>query len=176
MSTQFIQKSATSGRAASRYTGEDCGIGYDSADGVFYINPEGTRLKVRLAADGEVVAATNVITALENGKTFYLASATEFVSTLPAPFIGGRYEFVVSAAPSGASYTVLTNASAEVLFGQVVSCAGATGDSESTGGATTYTFVDGQAVKGDRAVFSSDGVSWYVSGVAAVVAGATITG
>lgn len=133
-------------------------------------------LAADISANVEVVTATNVITAAESGKTFFLNSGTEFVSTLPAPAAGLRYTFIVTAAPSGASYTVATNAAAQVMFGHVVSCAGDAGDTETTGGATTITFVDGQSVVGDRATVISDGTNWYVEAVAAVAAGITITG
>lgn len=124
----------------------------------------------------EVVAATNVITAAENGKTFFLNSSTEFASTLPAPFLGAHYTFIVSAAPSGASYTVVTDSSAQVMVGGQHDAGGAAGDVESTLGATTLTFVDGQSVIGDRADFWSDGTNWYVRAFSNVAAGITFTG
>lgn len=110
----------------------------------------------------EVVSATNVIAASESGKTFFLNSATEFASTLPAPAAGLVFRFVVTAAPAGASYTVGTNAAAEVMIGQVYGSDGADADSETTAGATTLTFVDGASVAGDSADFFCDGTNWYV--------------
>lgn len=112
----------------------------------------------------EVVTATNVITASENGKTFYLNSATEFVSTLPAPALGLTFTFVVAAAPSGASYTVV-GASGTPIHGMVLSkdLNGATDSGATAGtGVLTLTFVDSKAQKGDRAVFTSDGTDWFV--------------
>lgn len=110
----------------------------------------------------EVVTATNVITAAETGSTFFLNSATEFVSTLPAVAAGLRFTFIVSAAPSGASYTVVA-ASGTPIVGHVVCSqdAGGTADSE-TSGVLTVTFVDSKAVKGDRADFICDGTNWFV--------------
>lgn len=124
----------------------------------------------------EVVAATNAIDAAENGKTFYLNSATEFASTLPAPFLGAKFTFIVAAAPSGASYTVVTNGSAQIMVGGQHDAGGAAGDVESTAGATTLTFVDGQSVIGDWAEFRSDGTNWYVRAFSNVAAGITFTG
>lgn len=124
----------------------------------------------------EVVAATNVITAAESGKTFFLSSATEFVSTLPAPAAGLKYRFIVTAAPSGASYTIVTDAAAQILVGGVHDAGGAAGDVESTAGATTITFVDGQAVIGDWAEVISDGTNWYARVFVNVATGATFTG
>ena len=125
---------------------------------------------------GEVVTATNVITAAENGKTFFLNSATEFVSTLPAPAVGLRFKFIVTAAPASASYTVVTASSANIMLGHVLTSqdAGGTSDSETSGG-DTLTFADGKAVVGDSAVFESDGTSWFVVASAKVFDGITIT-
>lgn len=124
----------------------------------------------------EVVAATNVITAQENGAVFFLNHATEFVSTLPAPFLGAHYTFIVSAAPSSASYTVVTDAAAQVLAGTVHSSTGGDADSETTATATTITFVDGTAVVGDMAEVWSDGTSWFAKCFCDADGGITITG
>lgn len=116
-------------------------------------------------ATSEVVAATNVILAAESGSTFFLNSATEFVSTLPAPALGLRFTFVVAAAPSGASYTVVA-ASGTPIHGMVLSkdLNGATDSGATAGtGVLTLTFVDSKSLKGDRAVFISDGTDWFVT-------------
>ena len=161
---------------------------YCDADGHWYVaaaNLTGTATSATTgqldiaavpASGVEVVATTNVITAAESGKTFFLSNATEFASTLPAPAAGLRYTFIVADAPETASYTIVTNAAAQVIFGHQVSVAGDAGDVEATGGATTITFVDAQAVVGDRATVISDGTNWYAEVVTAVAAGATITG
>jgi hypothetical protein len=121
----------------------------------------------------ENVTATNAITAAESGETFFLNSATEFVSTLPAPAAGLRYTFIVVAAPSLASYTVVTTNSANVIKGMQVCAADAAGD---TGTADdTITFVDGQAVAGDMVTVWSDGTSWFAVGHSRVAAGLTFT-
>jgi hypothetical protein len=136
-----------------------------------------TAAELNMAADSsanvEVVAATNVITAAESGKTFFLNSATEFVSTLPVAAAGLRYTFIVSGAPSGASYTVVTDSSANVIIGLQNSAAGDAGD---TGTADdTISFVDGQAVAGDRVDVISDGTSWFAYARSKVAAGITFT-
>jgi len=121
----------------------------------------------------ENVTATNVITAAENGKVFLLNSTTEFVSTLPAPAIGLHYTFIVTAAPSGASYTVVTTSSANVVKGMQICAADAAGD---TGTADdTITFADGQAVAGDMVEVWSDGTSWFAIAKSRVAAGITFT-
>jgi membrane protein implicated in regulation of membrane protease activity len=110
----------------------------------------------------ETVSATNVLTAQESGKTLFLSSATEFVTTLPAPAAGLEFSFVVAAAPSGASYTIVSASSANIILGHVVSSqdAGGNGDSETSGG-DTISLVDAKAVVGDRVDVVSDGTSWF---------------
>lgn len=118
-------------------------------------------------ASVETVAATNVILPSESGKTFFLGHATEFVSTLPAPAAGLRFTFIVSLAPSGASYTIVTTGGTDLIHGVAVSAADAGGSVDTTAGtpADTITFVDGQAGVGDRVELISDGTYWYASGV-----------
>ncbi|PWB81569.1 MAG: hypothetical protein C3F08_01585 [Candidatus Methylomirabilota bacterium] len=125
----------------------------------------------------EIVTATNVITAEESGKTFFLNSATEFVSTLPAPSSGLRYTFVVKAAPSGASYTIVTTSSANIIKGMVVTSgvnSTTNPDSETTGG-DTISFVDGVAVAGDKVEVICDGTYWYAYGTCIAYNAITIT-
>lgn len=125
------------------------------------------------SARNEVVTATNVITASESGKTFFLNSATEFVSTLPAPALGLRFTFIVAAAPSGASYTVVTTSSANIIKGNQNSVAGDAGDFGTAD--DTVTFVDGQSVAGDKVEFFCDGTSWFAYAISKVAAGITFT-
>lgn len=126
----------------------------------------------------EVVTAANVITAEESGKTFFLNSATEFASTLPAPAAGLNYTFYVTAAPSQASYTVVTEGGCQVMAGHVLTSgfADSGSDVETAATGTTITFVDGVSVVGDRAFVISDGTSWFASCICAAEAGITITG
>lgn len=124
----------------------------------------------------EVVTGTNVITAAESGKVFFLNSATEFVSTLPAPAAGLHFTFIVTAAPSGADYTIVTDSAAQILAGKVVSSAGDAGDVENAATGTTISFVSAQSVIGDKAELWSDGTSWFAICNASVAAGITITG
>lgn len=71
----------------------------------------------------EVVAAANVIAADESGSVFFLNDATEFASTLPAMAAGLHYTFIVTGAPSGASYTITTNGGAAKIYGSAVNAA-----------------------------------------------------
>lgn len=125
----------------------------------------------------EIVTATNVITAAESGTTFFLNAATEFDSALPAPAQGLFYRFIVTDAPETADYTITTNASAQILAGQVFGSDGGDGDSETTPTATTITFVAGASVVGDMAEVWSDGTSWFARCFTNVATtGITITG
>jgi len=129
------------------------------------------------SAKTEIVTATNVITAAESGKTFFLNSATEFDSTLPVMALGLNYRFIVAAAPSGASYTI-TPTDADKIIGHTLFAedAGGSGDTETTAGADVITFVDGKAVAGDWVEVWCDGVAWYASGRSAVNDAITFTG
>lgn len=121
----------------------------------------------------ELTAASTLNADADNGKTFYLNSATEFVTTLFPPMLGGNVTFICKAAPSGASYTVVTSGSANIIKGQAYPASGAAGD---TGTADdTVSFVDGQSVAGDRVQMLSDGTSWFAYAWCAVAAGVTFT-
>ena len=126
----------------------------------------------------EVLSAATTLTANKSGGTFFLNSATEFAVTLPAPQLGLQYTFIVSAAPSGASYTVVTEGGCQVMAGHVLTSgfADSGSDVETTAAGTTITFVDGVSVVGDKAFVISDGTSWFASCITAVEAGITITG
>jgi hypothetical protein len=119
------------------------------------------------------LTAASTLTEAQSGTTFFLNSATEFATTLPAPAAGIEYTFIVKTAPSGASYTVVTAASANIIKGQAYPASGAAGD---TGTADdTISFVDAQAVAGDMVTVISDGTSWFAKAYCAVAAGVTFT-
>jgi hypothetical protein len=123
----------------------------------------------------ETVTATNVITAGESGKTFFLSSATEFASTLPAPAAGLWFKFVVAAAPSGASYTIATAASANIIIGGINELEVDTADDGPYSAVgDLVSFVDGVAVVGDFVEMISDGTSWYIFGQTQADGGITI--
>lgn len=150
---------------------------YDLSDNVVKTITATSVAQASLAAV-EDTTATNILTAAECGKIITLNSTTEFVTTLPAVTAGCRFTFYVKAAPSGASYTIVTDSSANVILGQVltVDFSGTTdSDFEATGG-DTITFVDAKAVKGDRAMCESDGTNWFCTIQTSVFDAATITG
>lgn len=121
--------------------------------------------------NAEVVITTNVIAAAENGRTYYLALAAGFTSTLPAPALGLRFLFVVQIAPTGAPYVITTNAGANVIYGMMVERAGGAG----VAGAAqdTQNLVHNQSIIGDWVEYVSDGTNWYCHGMVDVSAGTT---
>lgn len=121
----------------------------------------------------KVLTAAYTVPQTENGTTYFLSATTEFATALPAPFLGGRYGFIVKSAPSGASYTVTTNGSANIIKGLQNSVAGDAGDSGTAD--DTITFVDSQAVAGDKVELYSDGTSWFAYAISKVAAGITFT-
>ena len=138
-------------------------------------NANGTAVAVDSGA--EVLTATRTVRPEESGKTFFLNSATEFVTTLPPPALGLRFRFVVSAAPVGASYTIVSAASANIIKGQVytVDVNSATDPDFETSGGDTISLVDGKAVAGDQVELVSDGTSWFAQIFTSVFDAATIT-
>jgi hypothetical protein len=123
----------------------------------------------------EVVTTTNVIAPAEDGSTFFLNSATGFVSTLPPPVLGARFTFVVSTAPTSGNHTVVTDSSANIIFGVIVTAQDAGGSTTNTASGDTVSFVANKSLKGDRVTFVSDGTNWFASGVSKVFDGVTIT-
>lgn len=136
----------------------------------------GSKTPVGLGATETRTAATT-LTAADNGKTIFLNSTTEFATTLPAPQAGLSFTFIVSAAPSGASYTVVTASSANIIKGQVytVDVNSATDPDFETSGGDTISLVDGKAVAGDRVDVVCDGTNWFAYGFCSVFDAITIT-
>lgn len=119
------------------------------------------------------LTAASTLTAAQSGTVFFLNSATEFATTLPAPAAGLTYTFIVKAAPSGANYTVVTASSSNIIKGQAYPASGDAGD---TGTADdTISFVSAQSVAGDMVTVISDGTSWFAKAFCAVAAGVTFT-
>ena len=121
----------------------------------------------------KILTATTTLTEADNGSILFLNSATEFVTTLPTPFLGAEFTFIVKAAPAAASYTVVTASSANIIKGLQNSVAGDAGDNGTAD--DTITFVDGQAVAGDMVRLFSDGTSWFAYAISKVAAGITFT-
>lgn len=131
---------------------------------------------ISMRRDYEDVTAANTILYTECGTTYFLNSATEFATTLPAPQAGCYFKFIIKAAPAGANYTIVTNASANILIGGVNELEVDTADDGpyiATG--DTITFVQAVSVVGDYIEMISDGTSWYLTGQTNADGGVTLT-
>ena len=123
-----------------------------------------------MSSRGETLAATEVLTAADNGKVLFLNHATEFQTTLPLLStigIGWHCKFLVGAAPSSASYTVIENASDNnkiILKGITETETDDDSEAVESAGCSTLTVKDGIAVVGDWFDVFSDGTSWFVTG------------
>lgn len=123
--------------------------------------------------DTEITRSTRTLLTHESGLTLFLNAATEFDTVLPPLKQGLRFSFIVTAAPSGASYTVSTSASANVIVGKQFCASAIAGDTGTTD--DTITFVDGQSVVGDRVDVICDGTNWFAYALSAVAPGITFT-
>lgn len=121
----------------------------------------------------ETVTTTNVITAAETGKTFFLNSATGFASTLPAPALGLWFKFIVTTAPTSGNHTVGTDSADNIIHGQISTGEDAAGSVVTAAAADIINFVANTAIVGDYVECVSDGTNWYVSGMCAVQDGMT---
>ena len=118
-----------------------------------------------LSANFEDVTAANILTQAECGKTMTLNSGTEFQTDLPAPLAGCKFKFIVKAAPSGANYTIVTNASADIIVIEVAPMEiDTTVDGLYDDDADLLSFVSAESVQGDNVECVSDGTNWYCNG------------
>ena len=112
----------------------------------------------------ETVTATNVITAAESGKTFFLDAVGGFTSTLPAVAAGLNYSFIIKTAPTTA-YIIATDGGSDLIVITVNELeTDTTEDGPSDDDADTVNFVANIALAGDRIDFKCDGVKWYAMG------------
>lgn len=126
------------------------------------------------ASKVETVTTTNVIAASESGKTFYLATAGGFTSTLPAPAAGLNFRFVVKVAPTTA-YVIVTTSSANIMIGGINELEVDTADDGPyIANGDTLNFVANIAAVGDYVDFYSDGTSWYFRGQTNLDGGITL--
>jgi len=136
----------------------------------------GATISGALVDNVEVVAATNVITAAESGKTFFLNALAGFESTLPAAAAGLHFRFIVKTAPTSNGYTI-TGSPVDKIFG-TVACSGAenTVNGVTADATDNVILVHNQAKIGDLVEFYSDGTNWYVTGNVNTYAAITANG
>jgi len=123
----------------------------------------------------EVVTTTNVITAAETGTHFILNTATAFVSTLPLPAAGLEYYFHIGATEPTTTHTVVPNASANIIVGNIATTEDALGSVATVTDADSINFIASKAVHGDFAHVWSDGTNWYLDGMCKAQDGMTTT-
>lgn len=117
------------------------------------------------ANSAEVVTATNVISASESGKTFFLDAAAGFTSTLPAPALGLEFVFIVKTAVTSNGYTIITTSGADIIVIGVNELEVDTGDDGPYDiNADSVVFEANVAVPGDYLKFYCDGTKWYAIG------------
>lgn len=163
MPSRFIERSS---RAAAMATGSHAGIGVDSDDNALYYKPDNSTDRVRVEAGKRAqgtLTVASALTAADSGKILFLNASTEFATTLPAPAAGLHFEFIVDAAPSGASYTIASASGTDNIHGVVISAEDAAGSGDSTAGtaADLITIVDGKAKVGDRVVLDASATKWF---------------
>ena len=148
----------------------------DTDSSATYVN-RGTAASALFLAESsipsEVVTATNVLTAAESGKTFYLSALAGFLTTLPAPAAGLIFRFIVKTAPTSNGYTIGTSGGANVIFGMAVERAGGAGVAGSA--EDLITLGANQSIPGDFVYLESDGTNWYAHAMVDVAAAITFT-
>tara|TARA_R110002096_G_C14661910_1_gene728351 strand:+ start:34588 stop:35091 length:504 start_codon:yes stop_codon:yes gene_type:complete len=127
------------------------------------------------ALASQVLTTTKAVTADESGTHFVLNTATAFVTTLPAPVAGMEFWFHIGATEPTTSHTVVTDASANIIVGNLVSPEDALGSVATVTDADTISFIASKAVHGDFAHVWSDGTNWYLDGMCKVQDGMTTT-
>jgi predicted secreted protein len=179
MSTRFVERSADPTAGYVDTAGNVAPIGVDSDDEKlkFY---DRTNSRVVIVEDQfqrtQTKTAAETLTAADSGKVLFLNSGTEFALTLPSPVAGFRLTVIVAAAPTGASYTIVSPAANQIV-GNVVSSdlnAAADGDFEAAG-ANTITLVDAKAVVGDIVEIFCDGTLFYAYARCSVFDAVTFT-
>lgn len=120
--------------------------------------------------------ATKTVLARESGTHFVLNTVTGFATTLPVPAVGLEYFFHIGATEPTTSHTVVTNASANIINGNLASPdMNAASDVTVTADADTISFIASKALHGDFAHVWSDGTNWYLDGMCKAFDGMTTT-
>lgn len=128
------------------------------------------------AEASKVLTTTKAVTAEESGSHFVLNTVTAFVTTLPAPAVGMEFWFHIGATEPTTSHTIVTNASANIIVGNLASPdMNAASDVATVADADTISFIASKALHGDFAHVWSDGTNWYLDGMCKAFDGMTTT-
>lgn len=138
---------------------------------VVAFNSSGVEVPVALGAV-EARSAASTLSKYDNGKTILLNSTTAFATTLPSPFMGGQFKFIVTGIPGAAAHTIV--AGSAIIKGSVSSAdlANASAAASTTGGTTIS--LTTTAYVGDWIEVVSNGVNWLLSGSVKAQGGLTI--
>lgn len=138
---------------------------------VVAFNSSGVEVPVALGAV-EARSAASTLSQYDNGKTILLNSTTAFATTLPSPFMGGRFKFIVTGIPGASAHTIV--AGSAIIKGSVSSAdlANASAAASTTGGTTIS--LTTTAYVGDWVEVVSNGVNWLLSGSVKAQGGLTI--
>lgn len=134
-------------------------------------------IKAGAGASGgvETLTTTRAIVAADNGKTFFLNSATGFAITLPAAVAGMRFLFISKLANTSGDHTI-TAATADTIVGWPVNIGGADSVADGNAAGDVLNFKANAALAGDMAEFFTDGNFWMVRANAKAINAITITG
>lgn len=116
------------------------------------------------------VTANLTLTAADNGKTFYLRAAAGKTIVLPAVSAGLYFRFVVALAFATDNW-IIDSAEGDNIDGSI-EVAGAV---VVAGAEDQINFVASAEALGDYVELESDGVQWFVHGMAALSGGITAT-
>jgi len=110
--------------------------------------------------------ATYTVTAEESGNVFTLSRAGGIAVTLPLPYSGLRYKFIVAVAPTTSCTLTTAGDTPDIFHGVVTSAEDAAGSVDGTGGTATdvVTIVANNALAGDYVELIANGTYWFVSG------------
>lgn len=124
----------------------------------------------------KVLTAAYTVKESETGSHFFLNVTGAFVTTLPAPKAGLEYFFHIGATEPTTTHTVVTNASANIIIGNLASSdLNAAADVVTAVDADTISFIAGKAKHGDFAHVYCDGTNWYLDGMTRAFDGMTTT-
>lgn len=118
----------------------------------------------------QTVTGALTLTAADNGKTLYMDAAAGATITLPAVAAGLNFKFVVASTFATTNW-VVASAEGDNIDGSI-EVAGAV---VVAGAEDQINFVASAEALGDHVVLHSDGVQWFVHGMAALTGGITAT-
>lgn len=125
----------------------------------------------------ETLTAARTLTEADSGKTFLLDLAGGFTVTMPPVAKAGNgfhVNFIIKTASAGYVITEDATVDANVMTGGNTSAA-VSGAANASAAFTQINFTAGQAIAGDSASITSNGVRYYTRCHSNVVAGCTLT-